>query len=113
MVLTKIKKNKDFKLVYRKGKSYADSNLVVYVMKNNENKEKDINRVGITVSKKVGKSVVRNRVRRIIYECYRLEFLNIKSGYDFVIIARPAIKGKSYNEVLESMKNVFNRIGFL
>ncbi len=65
-----LKKNYQFGFVYNKGKSVADKYLVLYAVRNKRNP--DINRLGITVSKKVGKSVVRSRVTRLIKESYRL-----------------------------------------
>ena len=63
-----LKKNKDFQIVYRKGKSFANSFLVMYVYPNGL----EINRLGISVSRKVGNSVVRHRLTRLIRESYRL-----------------------------------------
>ena len=74
-------------------------------------KIKILDRIGISVSKKVGKSVVRSRVKRLISESYRLNKLINKKGYDFVFIARVACKDKSYKEVESSLKNLFNKAG--
>ena len=63
-----LKKNMDFQKVYNGGKSYANKYLVMYVLENNLNK----NRIGISVSKKVGNSVIRHRITRLIRESYRL-----------------------------------------
>ena len=88
-------KNKDFQIVYKKGKSNANKYLVMYVL---ENKEKE-NRLGISVSKKVGNSVVRHRITRLIRESYRLNSNNFNLGYDIVIIARTTAKDKNYREI--------------
>ena len=88
-------KNKDFQTVYKKGKSYANKYLVMYVLKNDEEE----NHLGISVSKKVGNSVVRHRITRIIRESYRLNKSNFQIGYDIVVIARTNAKEKSYNEI--------------
>ena len=64
-----LKKNKDFQTVYRQGKSYANKYLVLYIMENQTEK----NRIGISVSKKVGNSVVRHHLTRLIRESYRLQ----------------------------------------
>ena len=64
----RIRKNTEFRTVYRKGKSFSNILLVLYIYKNG----KDINRCGISVSKKVGNSVIRGRVKRLISESYRL-----------------------------------------
>ena len=63
-----LKKNIDFRTVYRHGLSYVDRYLVMYIMDNKTEK----NRLGISVSKKVGNSVVRHRLTRLIRESYRL-----------------------------------------
>ena len=87
-----IKNNSDFLKAYRHGKSYANRYLVMYVRKN----DLDRNRYGITVSKKVGNSVVRHRVTRLIRESIRLNVEKFENGYDIVIIARNTAKGKNY-----------------
>ena len=63
-----LKKNRDFRTVYRDGKSYANRLLVMYTLKN----DSDRNRLGISVSKKVGNSVVRHHITRLVRESYRL-----------------------------------------
>jgi ribonuclease P protein component len=105
----KVRKNSEFRNVYRNGKSFANKLLVLYVFKNYKNKS--INRLGISVSKKVGKSVIRSRVKRVISESYRLNKESLKSGYDFVFIARYACNDKGYKEVETSMKNLFKKAG--
>lgn len=102
MLSESLKKNSDFKNVYEKGKSYANKYLVMYVLKNELNK----NRVGISVSKKVGNSVVRHRVTRLIRESYRLNKEMFNSGLDIVIIARVGIKDKCYEEVRSALLHV-------
>ena len=90
-----LKKNSDFQQVYRHGTSYANRYLVMYVLENQYMK----NRLGISVSKKVGNSVVRHRVTRLIGESYRLNELLFKNSLDIVVIARPSAKEKSYQEI--------------
>lgn len=92
-----LKKNQDFQKVYRKGTSQANRYLVMYVLKNKDGHMK--NRLGISVSKKVGNSVVRHRVTRLIRESYRLNELLFKNSLDIVVIARPSAKEKSYQEI--------------
>ena len=88
-------KNKDFQEVYKKGKSYANKYLVMYVLQNHTEE----NRLGISVSKKVGNSVVRHRITRLIRESYRLNQSQFKKGYDIVVIARATAKDKTYQEI--------------
>ena len=90
-----LKKNQDFQKVYKNGKSYGNKYLVMYLIENNLEK----NRVGISVSKKVGNSVVRHHLTRLIRESYRLHEEHFQCGYDFVVIARVAAKEKSYHDI--------------
>lgn len=84
-----LKKNDDFKHVYSTGRSFANKYLVMYVSENDLNK----NRLGISVSKKVGNSVVRHRLTRLIRESYRLHEEMFNSGLDIVVIVRNAAAG--------------------
>lgn len=90
-----LKSNKDFQAVYRNGRSFANKYLVMYIVENNLN----CLRVGISVSKKVGNSVVRHRVTRLIRESFRLNEDQFNSGLDVVVIGRAGAKGKNYNEI--------------
>ena len=90
-----LKKNEDFQKVYSAGKSFANKYLVMYVKDN----DSDRNRIGISVSKKVGNSVVRHRLKRLILESYRLHEDMFNSGLDMVIIARGTAKDKTYHEI--------------
>ena len=85
-------KNKDFQTVYRKGKSYANKYMVMYILENNS----CTNRLGISVSKKVGNSVVRHRLTRLIREIYRLQESRFQRGLDIVVVCRASANGKSY-----------------
>ena len=93
--INSIKKNRDFQKIYRTGKSYANKYLVMYVLENDMQQS----RIGISVSKKVGNSVVRHRVTRLIRECYRLNSGRFSSGLDIVVIARASAKGRGYQEI--------------
>ena len=90
-----LKKNKDFQTVYRQGKSYANKYLVLYIME----KQTEKNRIGISVSKKVGNSVVRHHLTRLIRESYRLQEECFQRGYDLVVIARQSAKDVTYKEM--------------
>ncbi|MDD3337647.1 MAG: ribonuclease P protein component [Lachnospiraceae bacterium] len=90
-----LKKNADFQKVYRKGKSFANRFLVLYVVPNNTEK----NRLGITVSKKVGNSVVRHHLCRLVRESYRLHEDSFQNGLDMVVVARVTAKEASYHEI--------------
>ena len=90
-----LKKNRDFQNVFQNGKSYANRYLVMYVLENQTNR----NRIGISVSKKVGNSVIRHHVTRLIRESYRLQEAMFNSGLDIVVIARVSAKDASYKQI--------------
>ena len=90
-----LKKNRDFQLVYRNGTSFANRYLVMYVRKNQLN----INRIGISVSKKVGNSVVRHHLTRLIRESYRLNEEKFSCGYDLVVIVRMNGKNQGFHSI--------------
>lgn len=100
-----LKKNKDFQQVYKNGTSYANKYLVMYVCKNAYAE----NRLGISVSKKVGNSVVRHRVTRLVRESYRLNEMLFQNGLDIVVIARPTAKGRTYQEIESALLHLGKR----
>ena len=104
-----LKKNADFQNVYKSGKSFANKYLVMYVKEN----DLGINRIGISVSKKVGNSVVRHRVKRLILESYRLHEDMFNSSLDMVIIARSTAKDKSYKEISSAVIHLGKLHGIL
>ncbi len=106
MLFTKsLKKNYQFRFVYNKGKSIANKYLVMYVVKNNSMD----NYLGISVSKKVGNSVIRSRVTRLIRENYRLSEHKLKKGYSLVVIARNPANGASYYEINKAINHLFSK----
>jgi ribonuclease P protein component len=113
-MIYRLKKNFEFTFIYKRGKSFANDLLVMYILKNKKNRDKDLNfynKLGISVSKKVGNSVVRSRCKRLITESFRLNYDYIIKGYDFVFIARNPIKSKGYFEVEKAMKNLIKKAG--
>lgn len=90
-----LKKNEDFRSVYQSGRSYANKYLVMYIVENHQNR----NRLGISVSKKVGNSIVRHRVTRLVRESYRLHEHIFNSGLDIVVVARNSASAVRYAEI--------------
>lgn len=105
----KITDNAHYRKVYQKGRSYGNSYLVMYILKNNKSK----NMIGISVSKKVGNSVIRHRVTRLIRESYRINENLFKKGFDIVIIARVSVRGKSFIDVNSAMLHLGKLHGIL
>jgi len=101
MELLRLKKNWDFKRVYRYGRTVVSRNIVLYYCPNGLK----FNRIGFSISKKVGKSVVRNKIKRIYREAFiRVENQLVK-GYDFVIIARKPAVNVSFQEAFKELYN--------
>lgn len=98
----RIKKNKEFQQIFKKGKSFANRQFIVYVMKN----EQPEFRLGLSVSKKVGNAVARNRIKRYI----RQTFLELKDDLlpnaDYIIIARPQAATLDFHESKKSLEHV-------
>lgn len=94
-----LKKNNDFQIVYRTGRSYANRFLVMYIRKNDLNR----NRLGISVSKKVGNSVVRHHLTRLIRESYRLQEEYFLCGYDIVVVVRVNAKNSSFADMKSAL----------
>ena len=90
-----LKKNHQFQFVYKNGKSYVNKYLVMYIKENGLER----NRIGISVSKKVGNSVVRHRVTRLIRESYRLHESVFNSGLDIVVVARSAAAQANFEKI--------------
>ncbi len=104
-----LNKNSEFKKIYRIGKTIVNKYLVIYYKRNNQG----INRLGITINKKVGKAVVRNRIKRLIKENYRLMEDNIKEGYDIIIVSRIRIKYIDYKKMNISMNELFKKANLI
>ena len=94
-----LKKSIFFKMFYNGRKSRADRYLVVYVLENGT----DRNRLGISVSKKVGNSVVRHHLTRLVREAYRLEEKSFRRGYDIVVVLRVRAADADYHTIRASL----------
>ena len=97
-----LKKNQDFQHTYKNGTSHANRLLVMYVLKNQYTK----NRLGISVSKKVGNAVTRNKIKRQIKNIIDKNQNLFKKNQDYIIIVKKAILDLKYNEIEESIKKL-------
>ena len=102
-----LKKNYEFRRLYSKGKSAASHCVVVYCRRNRAAG----NRLGLTVSTKIGGAVQRNRVRRRLKEIYRLNEEKLTPGYDIVIVARVKSRYVGYHELETSVLALFRKLG--
>ena len=100
-----LRKKDDFDRIYKKGKSIGDKYVVVFFQKN----DLPYNRTAFLASKKVGNSVQRNRAKRLMRESFRPMEGEIKTGYDFIIIARKSILGCKMEEVKESIERAMKK----
>ena len=107
-----LKKNHEFVRIYKKGKFYAGKYITLYILKNVYFKNINaINRLGITANKKVGKSVKRNRVKRLIRESYRFYEDFVADGFDIVFVARSNAVLPEYSDVSKEMKFLLKKLG--
>ena len=104
-----IKNNYEFRRLYSKGKSAATPYLVVYCRKT----RRDHNRLGITVTAKLGKAVVRNRVRRRLREIYRLNEAKLLRGVDMIVVARGRSTSATYWELERDYLCCCKKLGLL
>lgn len=100
-----IKKNAEYKAVYNCNSSFSDYNIVIFIKKNKDNK----NRYGYTSAKKIKNAVDRNRIRRRMKEIVRLNEDKIKTGYDIVFMARINAIDADYKSLEKSFFKVLKR----
>lgn len=103
----RLKKNWEFQLVYKKGRSYVGRYAVLYLKENGQ----EYTRFGFTVSKKIGNAVVRNSIKRKMREICRLNIDNFSSGYDLIFVARKKIKGIRYSLVEQEIVKLCSKAG--
>ena len=106
---TTLKKNSEFRRLYAKGRSAVTPTLVVYARRSGSG----ANRVGFTVTVKLGHAVVRNRVRRRLREIYRLHEAELRRGADLVIVARSRSVGATYRRLEQDFLSACAKLGLM
>ena len=99
--ILRIRKKKDFQEIYAKGKRYYTQNFIIYVKENGLSYP----RLGITVTRKYGKAVRRNRMKRLIREFFRHNKKLFKVGYDYIIVVKNNCNLKNYWEVKRELES--------
>lgn len=102
-----IKSDREFQRLYKKGASSVRPSLVVYARSNRSGR----NRLGFTVTTKVGKAVTRNRVRRRLREIYRLHEAGLRPGFDMVVVARNRATNVSYQRLEAEFLSACQELG--
>ena len=105
----RLRKNKHFQYIYRKGLSKQSRCISVVYAKTHIQPFK----VGFSVTKKVGKSVVRSRVKRVMTEAFNLIISQINTGYNYIFVAKPEILGLSVLEISKEMKNCLKKANLI
>jgi len=101
--------SRSFDYAYKHGESYVDRFLVLYVLKSKYPTPK----VGFSVGKRVGCSVIRNRTKRRLREAFRKEFARVEKGYNYVVVARTASAERTYDELRQSLLSLLEGAGKL
>lgn len=101
----RLRRNKDFQYTYRKGRSIRHPLLVLIYRRTNRIES----RIGFSITKKFGKAVQRNRIKRQLREILRLQLQQLKQGYDVIFVVRKEAKGASYHELDGAVHNLLKR----
>lgn len=102
-----LKKNQDFSEVYQRGRSYGNRLLVMYILGQGQDHEA---RVGVSVSKKTGNSVVRHRIKRLVKEYFRSTAECWSDSCDYVIIARKEASGADFEKIGSALTHLGKRL---
>jgi ribonuclease P protein component len=104
-----LRKNKNFQAVYKTGKSFANKMMVLYVLP----KSNDDRRIGFAAGKRLGNAVVRNRMKRLLREAYRLNQARLISGVDLVLVSRKVMVGAELSTIIRSFLDLCNKARIL
>ena len=102
-----LKKNNEFKYVFLKGKYYSGKNIEAFILKNST----QTNKLGLAISKKIGKSTKRNKIKRLLRESYRLREEELKNGYTFVFLWKKTkpVEYANFSNVMEDVGEIFKK----
>ncbi len=112
----RLRENRDFRLIYARGRSHADSLAVIYVLRRNGDYVNAApgRRIGFVVSKKLGDAVVRNRIKRRLREALRLRLPDLCEGpFDIIFVGRTGAKGAEWPAIQASVGDLLRRAGML
>ena len=112
----RLRENRDFRLIYARGRSHADSLAVIYVLRRNGDHANaaPVRRIGFVVSKKLGDAVVRNRIKRRLREAVRLCLPDLREGpFDLIFVGRTGAKGAEWSTILATVGELLRRAGML
>jgi len=101
----RLRRNRDFQRTFKKGRSCGHPLLVLIYRKNNQ----PVTRIGFSITKKFGKAVQRNRIKRQLREILRLQYHDLKQGYDLVFVVRKEARGASYHTLENAVNNLLKR----
>jgi ribonuclease P protein component len=114
---SRLSRSSDFKRVYRQGSSVASRFLVLYYFKRSIETDGEGPRLGLSVSKRLGGAVVRNRIKRLLREAFRACEGRLASEYDYVVIARPQllelVGGDRKDTVTEALVQLLEKASLL
>lgn len=108
-VINSLTENYEFQRVYKKGTPFYGRYTVVYRFDNKKNEKL---KLGITATKKIGKANKRNRARRLIFECFRLMYPNMKTKCDVVIVAKTSITDVCFKNLFDEILWLTKKAGF-
>ena len=102
----RLTRKSDFQTIFKNGTRYSTENFIIIIHQNN----RDIRRIGISVSKKVGGAVKRNRVKRLVREFFRLHKDQLPDSKDFLFIAKPGSTQLNYRGLSEEIVRIFRNV---
>lgn len=100
----------NFRAVYSKGRATSNKDVVLHFLPREEASQ---NRIGFSVGKRIGSAVCRNRLRRLLREAYRLNAQKLVCAYDLVLVAKPSLSKRTWDEVNSCLLDVFNKAGLV